>query len=98
MVRLVTLAALCLSLPAMASGNPPAGTSDLARNFQVPRPDSGRFDTEDRLGRTQIAPNTMFGFGVFGLKSDKSPLRPATGRELDLPKQRRAAVGISLKF
>jgi hypothetical protein len=48
--------------------------------------------------RAGVAPNAHLGFGMFGLKSEKALLQPATGREIDMRKQRRAAVGISLKF
>jgi hypothetical protein len=98
MVRLGSVALIAISLPAAAWSNPPSSSSEPLRTFHLPQPAADRFAREDRIGRTQIAPNTHFGFGMFGLKSEKSPLRPVTGREIDAPKQRRAAVGFSLRF
>ena len=98
MVRLGSVALIAILLPAVAWSNPPSGSSEPVRTFHLPQPSADRFAREDRIGRTQIAPNTHFGFGMFGLKSEKSPLRPVTGREIDAPKQRRAAVGFSLRF
>ena len=98
MVRLGAVALLALSSASFAQGSPPAIAPDPDRSFQMPRPDGDRFDTDGRIGRTQIAPNALFGFGMFGLNSEKSPLRAPTGRELDEPKQRRAALGFSMSF
>lgn len=98
MVRLGSVALIAILLPAVAWSNPPSSSSEPVRTFHLPQPSADRFAREDRIGRTQIAPNTQFGFGMFGLKSEKSPLQPVTGREIDAPKQRRAAVGFSLRF
>ena len=98
MVRVTAIALFSLLLPAVALAIPPASTPDGTQRFQLPDPHADRFESGDRIGRTEIAPNTLFGFGMFGLKSEKSPQRAVTGRELDLPKQRRPAVGFSLRF
>ena len=101
MVRLGSVALIALFLPAAAWGDPPASDpkSGQVRSFGLPQLSSDFSDaTDERFGRAQIAPNAHFGFGMFGLKSEKSPLRPVTVREIDAPKQRRAAVGFSLKF
>lgn len=97
MVRLGSVALIALSLPAAALCNPPTNNQPV-RNFHLQQPSADRFAPDGRFGRTEIAPNTHFGFGVFGLKSEKSHLQPVTVREIDAPKQRRAAVGFSLKF
>lgn len=56
-------------------------------------------ESEDRISiSTEIGPNLSAGLGMFGHKRDKGYQRPVTGRELDLPKSRRAGVGFSLKF
>ncbi|HET9397498.1 MAG TPA: hypothetical protein VFO45_01630 [Sphingomicrobium sp.] len=97
MVRLGSAALLALSLPAVAWSNPPDG--DRARSFHLPSTSfDHRFAADGAFGQSEIAPNTTFGFGMFGLKMEKSPLRPATGSEIDARKQRRAAVGFSLRF
>jgi len=100
MVRLGPVALIAMSLPVAALGNPPSpDPSPPARSLYLPQPPSKFSDaTDERIGRAQIAPNAHFGIGMFGLKPEKSPLRPATVREIDAPKQRRAAVGFSLKF
>lgn len=101
MARLGSVALITLFLPTAAWGDAPAPDpkSALTRSFHLPRPSADfRDDTDERFGRTQIAPNAHFGVGMFGLKPEKSPLRPATVREIDAPKQRRAAVGFSLRF
>lgn len=100
MVRLASAALILLSLPATAWSNPPeAKAAGHKPSFQMPRPSSDYgLASETRIGRAEIAPNAHFGFGMFGLKSEKSPLRPVTVREINAPKQRRAAVGFSLKF
>ena len=98
MVRVGAVVLLAFSSASFAQGSPSATSPIPGPSFHIPKPASDRFDTEGRIGRTRIAPNALFGFGMFGLKSDKDPLRAATGRELDEPKQRRAAVGLSLSF
>ncbi len=101
MVRLGSVALILLSLPTAAWSNPPKTADRPAQqpSFHMPGP-SPDYDLapDGRIGRTKIAPNTHFGFGMFGLKSEKSHLQPVTGREINAPKQRRAAIGFSLKF
>lgn len=100
MVRLGSVALILVSLPSAAwSGPPDSGRTLPTRGFEMPRQFARSLvDGERHFGRAQIAPGAHFGFGMFGLKSEKSHLRPVTGRELDAPKQRRAAVGFSLRF
>lgn len=101
MVRLGSVALLLLSLPAAAWSAPPSTADDSQpmRTFELPRSgEHRRFTPSEPIGRTAIAPNANFGFGMFGLKSEKSDLQPVTGREIDAPKRRRAAVGFSMKF
>ena len=100
MLRLGSVALIAMSLPAAALGNPPApDRSPPPHSFYLPQPSPEFSDSSgERFGRAQIAPNAQVGIGMFGLKPEKSPLRPATVREIDAPKQRRAAVGFSLRF
>lgn len=100
MVRLGSFALILLSLPAAAWSAPPTEprASKHTDSFQLPRSADDRRFAPKAPGRAEIAPNTHFGFGIYGLKPEKSYLQPATGREIDAPKQRRAAVGFSLKF
>jgi hypothetical protein len=43
-------------------------------------------------------PNGVIGFGLFGQRSAGPGGSPVTARDWALPKQRKAAVGFSLKF
>ena len=101
MVRLVSVALIALSLPVSAWAKPHTTDQkpDQISAVYLPRaPAQLGHARVERIGRAELAPNLHFGFGMFGLKSEKSPMRPATVREIDAPKQRRAAVGFSLKF
>ena len=100
MVRLGSVALLALALPVAAPGKPPPEQAPaFNRSFFIPQVPRDFSDPGDRgFGRAQISPNAQFGFGMFGLKPEKSPLRPVTVREIDTPKQRRAAVGFSVRF
>ena len=99
MVRSAAVALLLLLLPATAWSKPPATDPAQGRNFDLPRPSAHhRFAPEGPIGRTEVAPNAHVGFGLFGMKSERTYLQPVTGREIDAPKQRRAAVGFSLRF
>lgn len=100
MVRLAFVALIVL-LPTAAWSNPPASAEGSGRpqSFHLPpTSDHHRFAPDGSVGRALIAPNTHFGVGIFGLKSEKSYHQPVTGREIDTRKQRRAGVGFSLKF
>ena len=100
MVRFSAVALILLSLPATAWSAPPNSAQGGNQSIAFHLPPSGddhRF-RPNQPGRAEIAPNAHFGFGMFGLKSEKTHLKPVTGREIDSRKQRRAAVGFSLKF
>lgn len=99
MVRPGSVALIALSLPAAAWSNPPTADPAPIRSFHLPGPIfDHRLVPDAPIGRTEIAPNIQFGFGMFGLKPEKTHLQPVTGREINAPKQRRVAVGFSLKF
>jgi hypothetical protein len=99
MVRPGSVALIVLSLPAAAWSNPPTADPERTRSFHLPRPVAEhRLAPDAPIGRLEIAPNAHFGFGMFGLKPEKTHLQPVTGREINAPKQRRAGVGFSLKF
>jgi len=101
MVLLGSVALVVLLLPAIAWSNPPATAAedtDRPRSFQLPPSSNYRLVADSSIGHPEVVPNAYFGFGMFGLKSEKTHLQPATGREIDTRKQRRAAVGFSLKF
>ena len=105
---MVPLFLILLPAPAWAQSSANLG-SGLQRMIPPERPDASRRDfaisetqwgeSGDRISvSTEIGPNLTAGLGMFGHKRDKGYLRPVTGRELDLPKSRRAGVGLSLKF
>lgn len=98
MARLSSVALIALWIPAVAWADQRASNRELARNFDLPRLAAGSFVSDGRIGRAQIAPNAHVGFGMFGLKPEKSLLPPVTVREIDAPKQRRTALGFSLRF
>ncbi|HET9336941.1 MAG TPA: hypothetical protein VFO12_11120 [Sphingomicrobium sp.] len=99
---------ILLPAPGWAQSWPNAGTVQqratqperseiFRRDFTI---GESRWDeTDDRISiSTQLGPNFTGGLGMFGQKRDKGYQKPVTGRELDLPKSRRAGVGFSLKF
>lgn len=50
------------------------------------------------LAGTEVGRGATFGLGMFGLKREKSEIAPTTVREINLPKTRRAGLGLSLSF
>jgi hypothetical protein len=47
---------------------------------------------------TEVLPNGMFGVGMFGEKTAETDHSRATVRDFSLPRDRKPAVGFSLKF
>jgi hypothetical protein len=47
---------------------------------------------------TEVLPNTMVGFGMFGDQMQPSSHSRSTVRDFSLPRDRKPAVGFSLKF
>ena len=104
----VSLFLILLPVPAWAQSSanlgsgiqratPPDRSNVSRRDFAIGEAQWG--ESDDRISlSTNIGPNLSAGLGVFGHKRDKGYQRPVTGRELDLPKSRRAGVGLSLKF
>jgi|RhiMethySRZTD1v2_1073278.scaffolds.fasta_scaffold3254753_2 hypothetical protein len=58
---------------------------------------SGQPDSRIIAG-TEVMPNGMFGIGMFGEKTAPRAHAPATVRDFSLPRNRKPAVGFSLKF
>ena len=94
------------SQPASAPDKPAAAPSTWqvremappARRFTMESvPDLWKYESRT-FATTGIAPGTTFGFGQFGLKSERSRLAPVTVLEVNSPRTRRAAVGVSFKF
>lgn len=110
MVRLTAMALLGLSLPvAVWAAEPPAPASPAksgiaakslpSRSFALsPGPSLSSDAFDRRKTYTEVAPNTRFGFGIFGLKTERSHRAPVTVREIGTPRTRRAGVGISVRF
>lgn len=110
MARLVPIASMIaiLSAPAWSQPTPVAPISapeasqhGKAPNYDIPDDQvtsiGGGFGSQVLAG-TQLAPDTLVGFGIFGLKAEKSPHAAATARDLSITRSRKAAVGVSLKF
>lgn len=98
MVRLTAAALLILWLQAPAWSKAPEADPAQGRSFDLPQSSAHHLFAPGPIGRAQVAPNAHVGFGIFGMKSERTHLQPVTGREIDAPKQRRAAVGFSLRF
>jgi hypothetical protein len=47
---------------------------------------------------TEVSSQATVGFGLFGLKRERSPQPHVTGYDASRPRSRRAAIGLSLKF
>ena len=106
MIRLVGIALLGLSMASGAWSKAPVAPSDAnspearqgpARSFSLSGTYSD-FDDGHMSLQAEVAPNAQVGVGIYGLTSDKSHLRPATVGEIGKPRQRRAGVGLSLRF
>lgn len=108
MARLVS-AGLIITLSAMSGAAVAADRSATLRSASTATVPSADFhivvDEEGRrpaqgariIAGTEVMPNATLGFGFFGHKS-AGALAPVTERELAMPKQRKAAVGLSLRF
>ena len=114
MARLAAVALIALFLPAASwsqsarnnvvtrqpEASQPAMPQSPSRHYGLP---SGgyRFDSKAAHGLfagVEVAPNTSFGLGMFGLKAQPSQGAPVTRREIDTRRSRRVGVGFSLKF
>lgn len=111
MARLVATI-IVLTLPAIACGAHAAEPSSSPwragpkaqpiRSFDIPDQTSNNragkgWESRIFAGR-QLMPNGVIGVGMFGQKAEKGPHSAATARDYSMPKQRKAAVGFSLKF
>ena len=76
----------------------PPETSNFSMPHAAPAPTAEMNGGSRIFAGTALLPNTMFGLGLFGERVSGEPLAPVTGREIDLPKRRKAAVGFSLRF
>lgn len=103
----LSIAILLSSVPATSlaaqAANPWHASDEPApaNSFDLPDERSARIGSSSGsriIAGTDVMPNATVGFGMFGHKSEKSQLAPATARDLSLPRTRRAAVGFSLKF
>lgn len=76
--------------------------SPLSRSFEIAdnrdASQPGRADGARIIAGRQIMPNGIIGFGFFGPKPAASLVAPVTIGERAIRKQRRAAVGLSLRF
>ena len=50
------------------------------------------------IAGTEVTSNAVVGFGIFGEKSDPPQHARSTNRDYSLPKTRKAAVGVALRF
>ena len=105
----IAAAIAMLSAPAWSQSTPIAPVSapeahqhGRSLNFDMPDgatdPSFVAISGSRVVAGTELAPNTLVGIGMFGLKSEKSPHAAATARDLAVTRSRKAAVGLSLKF
>lgn len=81
-----------------SGGEEPPETSSYSMPHSSPAPPAGTNGGTRIFAGTALLPNTVFGLGLFGERANREPLAPVTAREINLPKQRKAAVGFSLRF
>lgn len=110
MARLV--ATILLPLMSVSAGAHAADPSGIPWRADVKTHHSRNFHITDQasdskagkawgsriIAGQQLMPNGMLGIGMFGQKAEKGPHSAATARDYAMPKQRKAAVGFSLKF
>ena len=50
------------------------------------------------IAGTEVLANTSIGFGIFGEKADRPDHAPSINRDYSVPKSRKAAAGVALRF
>jgi hypothetical protein len=50
------------------------------------------------IAGTELVPNAMVGFGMFGERAERADHARTTNRDYTMPKTRKAAVGVALRF
>jgi hypothetical protein len=50
------------------------------------------------IAGTEVMANTMVGFGLFGEKADPPDHARSINRDYSIPKSRKAAIGVALRF
>lgn len=110
MVRLSAAASALLLLASPAWSQqanltllPPPASTEQAPAFDFSLPDDPDGKAPGNRGSnivagTEVSPNGMVGFGIFGEKSGELAQPPVTNRDYTLGRQRKPAVGFSLKF
>jgi hypothetical protein len=110
MGRLV-LVALAIAIPSGTAWSQPAPSPDpwhanvepqAASELDLSLAEPSQLYSGDPDSRivagTEVLPNGMFGFGMFGEKTAETAHSRATVRDFSLPRARKPAVGFSLKF
>jgi hypothetical protein len=94
MVRLglVALFLLLGSAPTWALSPP------KAQQWRIGEVEKLAWSRSGSLASTEIAPNATLGLGIFGLKPDRARQRPVTVHETNMPRARRAGIGLRLGF
>ena len=112
MARFVTLAFGCVlfaaPLSAQVAQSPapnPTQTGDEQkpeRSFDILDDDSDTNGSSSKGSRiiagTEVMANTSIGFGIFGEKADPPDHARSINRDYSIPKSRKAAVGVALRF
>lgn len=109
MARLGAVPLIAALLPAAAWAQSSESFTGLLQSPKQSQIDASRHDfvigetgwreSEERISiSTKIGRNLSAGIGMFGYRRDRAYHAPVTARDLDLPKSRRAGIGISLNF
>ncbi len=105
MARLIVALPLALlSVPAWSQTAPiidnPNSTPSNSPEYGFTMPTVPKPESSERrpFAATEIGPNATFGLGMFGLKQERFGIAPTTVREVNSPRTRRPALGLSFKF
>jgi hypothetical protein len=111
MARIFTLAFTSVLLAAPIQAQVAASTAQNPWNVSEdakPSPDFNIVDDSTAPGRTskgsviiagtELIPNAMVGFGMFGERAERPDHARSTSRDYSLPRSRKAAVGFALRF
>ena len=94
MVRLGSVALLLL----LGSAPTWAQSSSNARQWRIGEVTRPAWSRSTSFASAEIAPNATFGVGIFGLKPDRVRQPAVTVHEINMPRTRRAGIGLRLGF
>ncbi|HEU4956910.1 MAG TPA: hypothetical protein VFT40_04715 [Sphingomicrobium sp.] len=76
--------------------------SEPERSFDIADdaadPDGSSSNGSRIIAGTEVMANTAIGFGIFGEKAERPDHARSTNRDYSMPKTRKAAFGVALRF